>query len=175
MIPEVYSFTLFLMALLLIIALWRGAVRWRVLWLASIGGIGIGQHRAVAMFIPGLVYAAWSDVRLRLRRPRMLIAAALLGLAGLLPYAYLYLRAQAGGAWVYGDPGTLAGLWDQFTGKEGVTLHRLDHLVRRADRQFQPRQRCADHRPVAPRGAARPRRPGDRCAPPRKHAAPRSR
>ncbi|MBK8030142.1 MAG: DUF2723 domain-containing protein [Chloroflexi bacterium] len=132
-IPEVYSYTLFLMALLLIIALWRGAVRWRVLWLASIGGIGIGQHRAVAMFIPGLVYAAWADVRLGLRRPLTLIAAALLGLAGLLPYGYLYLRAQAGGAWVYGDPGTLAGLWDQFTGKEASrfigSITSLDGLI----------------------------------------------
>ncbi len=119
-IPEVYSFTLFLMLLLLIVALWRGEVRGRVLWLASIGGIGIGQHRAVAMLIPGLIYAAWSDVRPALRRPRLLIAAALLGLAGLLPYAYLYLRAQAGGAWVYGEPGTLSGLWDQFMGKEAA-------------------------------------------------------
>ncbi len=132
-IPEVYSFTLFLMALLLSIALWRGDLSGRVLWLASLGGIGIGQHRAVAMFIPGLIYAAWDDVRLVLRRPLTLIAAALLGLAGLLPYAYLYLRAQAGGAWVYGEPGTLAGLWDQFMGKEASrfigSITSLDGLI----------------------------------------------
>jgi len=132
-IPEVYSFTLFLMLLLLIVALWRGAVRGRILWLASIGGIGIGQHRAIAMFIPGLIYAAWSDVHPALRRPRLLIAAVLLGLAGLLPYAYLYLRAQAGGAWVYGEPGTLSGLWDQFIGKEASrfigSITSLDGLI----------------------------------------------
>lgn len=119
-IPEVYSFTLFFVALLLAVALWRGDIRGRVLWLASIGGLGIGHHRALAMLIPGLVYAAWSDVKLALRRPLTVIAAVLLGLAGLLPYAYLYLRAQAGAAWVYGEPGTLAGLWDQFIGKEAA-------------------------------------------------------
>src|SRR5690606_8565875 len=42
----------------------------------------------------------------------------LLGLIGFLPYAYLPLRAQAGAAWVYGEPGTWAGLWEQFTGVE---------------------------------------------------------
>jgi hypothetical protein len=132
-IPEVYSLTLFLVALLLVIALWRGDVRGRVLWLASLGGLGIGHHRAIAMLIPGLVYAAWDAVKPALRRPVTLIAAALLGLAGLLPYTYLYLRAQAGAAWVYGEPGTLPGLWDQFMGKEAArfigSITSLDGLI----------------------------------------------
>lgn len=49
---------------------------------------------------------------------RLLIRSLLLGLVGLIPYLYLYLRAQAGAAWVYGEPGTLAGLWDQVIGRE---------------------------------------------------------
>jgi len=132
-IPEVYSMTLFLVALLLVIALWRGEIRGRVLWLASIGGIGIGHHRAIAMLIPGLTYAAWGDVIPAIRRPRTVIAALLLGLAGLLPYAYLYVRAQAGAAWVYGEPGTLAGLWDQFIGREASrfigSISSIDGLI----------------------------------------------
>ena len=41
-----------------------------------------------------------------------------LGLLGFLPYLYLPLRAKMGAAWVYGEPGTWAGFWDQFLGRE---------------------------------------------------------
>lgn len=53
-----------------------------------------------------------------LRALRRLVLCALLGLVGFVPYAYLPLRAQAGAAWVYGEPGTWAGFWDQFWGRE---------------------------------------------------------
>ncbi len=120
-IAEIYTFGLLLTALLLLLALWRGPLRGRTYWLAFVGGSAIGHHRAAITLIPALVYAAWpavSDTMRRRGRARTLALCLLIGLTGLLPYAYLVLRA--GAPWVYGDPGTLAGLWDQFIGTEAA-------------------------------------------------------
>ncbi|MBI5668123.1 MAG: DUF2723 domain-containing protein [Chloroflexi bacterium] len=48
----------------------------------------------------------------------VLIRCLLLGLLGFLPYVYLPLRANAGAEWVYGQPNTWPGFWDQFFGRE---------------------------------------------------------
>ncbi len=125
-IAEIYTFGLALLAGLLLLALWRGEVRGRVLWLALLGGIGVGHHRAIAFAAPALIYAAWPAIwpagdapqrRARLARIVALgVPLAALGVFG--QYLYLWMRARAGAAWVYGEPGTLAGLWAQFTGAE---------------------------------------------------------
>ncbi len=118
-IAEIYTLTLVFLSGLLLIALWPGPVRGRLYWLALIGGAGVAHHRSIAMAIPALVYAAWSQLTQPLRAvPRRLIVCGLLGVLGFIPYLYLMLRAQAGAAWVYGEPETLAGLWDQFIGRE---------------------------------------------------------
>jgi hypothetical protein len=49
---------------------------------------------------------------------KKLLACLLLGAVGFLPYLYLPLRASAGAAWVYGQPNTWSGFWDQFLGRE---------------------------------------------------------
>ncbi len=118
-IAEIYTMTLFLLLLLLIIALWRPPIPGRVFWLALIGGIAVAHHRALIMVAPALILAVYADLKAMLRKRPLLIFALLgLGLIGLLPYAYLYLRAATGAAWVYGEPGTLQGLIDQFMGRE---------------------------------------------------------
>ena len=118
-IAEVYTFELLILALLLMLALWRGPVRGRIRWLALVGGIGVGHHRAVAMSAPALLYAVWPELRAAPRRFRLLVESLLLGLGGLfLPYVYLPLRAHAGAGWVYGEPGTWRGFWEQFLGVE---------------------------------------------------------
>ena len=118
-IAEVYTMTLFFLPLLLLLALWQPPVRGRLFWLAFIGGIAVSHHRAVAMAIPALLVAVWDDIRTLIRtRPFMLLALIGLGVLGLLPYAYLIIRAQEGAAWVYGDPSTLQGLLDQFFSRE---------------------------------------------------------
>ena len=118
-IAEIYTFGLMLVALLLIFALWHGNVRYRIYALALIGGVAVAHHRAVAMMIPALLYAVWPQLTAQPRRlPRILAGSLLLGLVGFAQYLYLPLRAQTGAAWVYGEPGTLAGLWDQFIGTE---------------------------------------------------------
>ena len=118
-IAEIYTMTLCLLLLLLIVALWRPPIPGRVFWLALIGGIAVAHHRALIMAAPALIVAVYADLKALLRRRPLLIFALLgLGLLGLLPYAYLYLRAVTGAAWVYGEPGTLQGLIDQFMGRE---------------------------------------------------------
>ncbi len=120
-VAEIYSFGLLIMAGLLALALWEPPIRHRLYWLALLGGIGVAHHRAIAMMIPALVYAVWGDLGAEMRRRRIalaLVACLALGLLGFAQYIYLPLREQAGAAWVYGEPGTWTGLWDQFTGRE---------------------------------------------------------
>ena len=119
-IAEIYSFTLLILVLLLTLALWREAISHRIYWLALIGGIGVAHHRAIAMSIPALLYAVWPEFQHtpHTKLPRLILLSLTLGLMGLVQYAYLYLRAQAGADWVYGQPGTLAGLWDEIIGTE---------------------------------------------------------
>lgn len=120
-IAEIYSFTLLFTAALYALAVWwppERAPAWRLAALALVGGAGVAHHRALAMLIPALVLAVWPEVWALRRKPLALVGLLALGLLGFLPYAYLPLRAQAGAAWVYGEPGTWAGLWDQFIGRE---------------------------------------------------------
>ncbi len=92
-----------------------------IYYLAFIGGIAVAHHRAVVTLIPALLFAVWPELTSNLRRlPRQVIISLLLGLIGFIPYIYLPLRANAGAIWVYGEPGTLPGLWTQFMGAEGV-------------------------------------------------------
>ena len=118
-IAEIYTFGLAIVIGLLVLALWRGEIWGRLCWMALLGGIGIAHHRATAMMIPALLVAVWPYLVAEGRRlPRTLLTLLLLGLAGFSQYAYLYLRGQSTSEWVYGDPGKLSGLWDQFIGKE---------------------------------------------------------
>ena len=120
-IAEIYSFTLLLLVLLLILALWKYPIPHRIYWLAFIGGLAIVHHRAIAISIPALLYATWPYFQSQRKRlPRLIGISLLLGLLGLIQYLYLYLRAQAGAAWVYGQPSTLQGLWDEFIGTEAA-------------------------------------------------------
>jgi len=133
-IAEIYSFGLLIMIALLALALWQPPVRQRLYWLALLGGIGVAHHRAIAMMIPALIYAVYPDLRAEGRRlTRALLACFALGLLGFAQYIYLPLRANAGADWVYGEPGTWAGLWDQFIGVEAArfigTIASFDGLL----------------------------------------------
>jgi hypothetical protein len=124
-IAEVYSMSLAITALLLLIALWPGtwSAERRFLWMALIGGIGVAHHRAVAFVAPGLLLAIWPHLRAAGGPSRGLLIKALgLVLIGFLPYIYLPLREHQGGDWVYGEPGTLRGFWIEFSGKEANRL-----------------------------------------------------
>jgi len=123
LIAEIYTFGLLIHMLLLLVALWTPPIKSRLFLLALIGGLGVAHHRATAMLIPALLFAVFADFRAAYngrKLPRRLIACLVLGVIGFIPYIYLPLRANAGAAWVYGDPSTLQGLWHQFTGREAA-------------------------------------------------------
>jgi hypothetical protein len=118
-IAEIYSFTLIFQILLLVIALWRPPIRYRIAWLALVGGAGVAHHRTVILMAPALLYAVWPELKAEVRRKPLMIALWLLiGIIGFLPYLYLPLRANSEAAWVYGEPNTWRGFYDQFQGIE---------------------------------------------------------
>ena len=140
-IAEVYTFGLMFIFAMLLLALYRQPVRGRVYWLALLGGIAVAHHRTIAMIIPALLYAAWPAFVAAWRAgwprlARLLGISLVLGAAGFLQYAYLYARARAGADWVYGQPDSLAGLWDEIVGAEAShligPLTSLDALVENA-------------------------------------------
>jgi hypothetical protein len=118
-IAEIYTFGTMLMMVLLCLALWRGQIKGRIYWLALVGGVAVAHHRAFITMIPALLLATSIHFpRERGKLAQTVGVSLLLGLLGFLPYIYLYLRARAGADWVYGQPGTLSGLWDEFIGRE---------------------------------------------------------
>jgi hypothetical protein len=121
-IAEVYALMLLLLAAMLWIALAprRPETDERRLYLlALLGGLGVAHHRALAMAIPALLFAMGPVLASNPRAlPKRLIVCLLLGLLGFVPYLWLPLRAQAGAAWVYGEPGALDGFLTQFLGRE---------------------------------------------------------
>ncbi|MDX2077539.1 MAG: DUF2723 domain-containing protein [bacterium] len=136
-IAEIYTFGLLIGALLLIIALWKNPIRGRMYWLAFIGGIGVAHHRAIAMMIPALLIAMlpyfWEHRR---EMPKMVIISLLLGCIGFGQYLYMYLRGIAGGAWVYGEPQTWAGVWTQFIGTEASRFIGIPQTAEALQRNF---------------------------------------
>ncbi len=118
---EVYSFGLMLQILLWVIALWRPPINGRIYWLAFIGGVALAHHRSTLVMIPGLVMVVWPYLwEQRRKLPRLVAVSLMLGLAGFVQYVYLYIRGLSGDDWVYGEPGTLSGLRDQFLGEEAA-------------------------------------------------------
>lgn len=140
-IAEIYSFGLVILLALLWLAFpkpaisesplsksvakWRGDLGegFRIYLLALIGGIGVFHHRAIIMAAPALLVAVWGDLwnpaaKRFGRLLRVLVLSVMIGLLGFLPYLYLPARANADALWVYGEPGTWNGFWDQFTGRE---------------------------------------------------------
>jgi hypothetical protein len=128
-IAEIYSFGLVILLALLWVAAHpsTGNPR-RIYWLALIGGLGVFHHRALVMAAPALLYAVWRDFlpdglprtwkAHGIRILRTLGIALVIGLLGFLPYLYLPARASVDAPWVYGEPGTWNGFWDQFSGRE---------------------------------------------------------
>lgn len=126
-VAKPYTMTLAFCALLLLIALWPGVEsRRRVLLLALVGGFAVGHHRMIAFMAPGLLLAGLVPLFRDHRRivPTLLVAIPV-SLIGFLPYLYLPIRAAAGGLYVYGNPVTFAGFWDEFSAREAGHLFRL--------------------------------------------------
>ena len=118
---EVYSLTYFVVLLALYAALKADRTR-RPIWLYVLAvclGLVVAHHRAIALVLPALVLLAgpafWQAAR---RNLWFVLKWGLLALlVAVVPYLYLWLRAQQPGAWIWGDPTTLPGLWRQLFGE----------------------------------------------------------
>ncbi len=122
-IAEIYSMALFLLIILYVIALWKRPIPYRISLLALMGGIGAAHHRGIGLAAPALIYAVWPQLWPTIRQyPLRIVGWLLLGLLGFLPYIYLPIRANAGAAWVYGEPTSWDGFWKQFTAQEAHYL-----------------------------------------------------
>ena len=114
-IAEVYALLLLCAALLVwLVVRWRQdkgrSHRHRLLWTAALVlGLGLGNHLTLLFLVPGLLVLLWPE-RSSWGRPRVLLPAAGLFLAGLAVYTYLPLAAAGQPPVAWGDPRT----WDRF-------------------------------------------------------------
>lgn len=110
-IAEVYTLLLFFAALLMWLAVrWRqGAASGTLLLAALVLGIGLGNHVALLLMVPGAVLILWPERQRILQRPAILPAAIVLLLIGLSIYVYLPLAAAGQPPVNWGNPQT----WEQ--------------------------------------------------------------
>lgn len=117
-IAEVYSFGIFLAALILWLAIRLTETRrdGYAIWLGLALGLAVGHHRSLALLVPGLAAYLWPVLR-RLPPCVWLISAVVCGLTFSV-YLYLPLSAWTGSPWVYGRPDTWSGFWSIVRGSE---------------------------------------------------------
>lgn len=120
-IAEVYSFSLLLVALGVWLAL-RLHERWqsRDWWCLCLTlGAGAAHHRLLLVMAPVALLLAGRGIWQWLRaRPLRVLPSLLAALASFAAYIYLPLRRWQGSIWVYGQPETWRGFWQQFVGNE---------------------------------------------------------
>ncbi len=123
-VAKPYMMTLAFCVLLLAVALWPNlSARRRIVLLALVGGFAVAHHRMIAFMALGLLVAVLTSLLCNLRRalPTLIVAVPIF-LIGFIPYVYLPIRATAHGVWVYGDPSTLQGFWNEFMAVEANHL-----------------------------------------------------
>lgn len=122
-IAEVYSFSLLLTSMVLLLAIELAQTwRWRYWW-SMIGCLGLSaqHHRLLILLIPAALLITFPMGRKKLSDwLRHGVASVFVFLLPFLAYLYLPLRALQGAEWVYGQPGTWTGFWNQFFGREAT-------------------------------------------------------
>jgi hypothetical protein len=120
-IAEVYSFSLLLVGVTFLLGI-QLREQWEPSkWLAAvfIVGTAVTHHRILLFLLPVVFLLAWPQPWTWIRQRAMHSFYSLV--AFVIPfttYLYLPLRARQGAIWVYGQPETWHGLWQQFTGSE---------------------------------------------------------
>jgi hypothetical protein len=119
-VAEVYSFSLLLVSLLLLLGV-ELAERWdegRWALAMVLLGVGVQHHRLLVCLVPVLLWMTAPQLwRRRARWPALAWRSLFLFALPFLAYLYLPLRAWQGAPWVAGRPGTWVGFWDQFLGR----------------------------------------------------------
>ena len=122
-VAEVYSFSLLLTSVVLLLAIQLAqAWHWRYWWL-MIGCLGLStqHHRLLLLLVPSALLITFPMVRKNLSDwLRHGVGSVFVFLLPFLAYLYLPLRALQGAEWVYGQPGTWTGFWNQFFGREAT-------------------------------------------------------
>jgi len=120
-VAEVYSFSLFLMALALLTTLrlverWDGR-DWLVLMFVL--GTAVAHHRLLVLIVPCATIPTIPTLRhQRPFRLKWVLCSLIAFFVPFLAYFYLPLRAVQHSLWVYGRPDTWSGFWAQFLGME---------------------------------------------------------
>ncbi|RPJ40580.1 MAG: DUF2723 domain-containing protein, partial [Candidatus Latescibacterota bacterium] len=109
---EVYSFSLFFLALLLHF-LPDGRDARRLPLAAYLWGLALTNHLGLVLLLPA--FAGWTVLRVRPSRKTLLLAKACF-LVGLTPYALLPVRAADAPLWNWGDPSNLKRFLDHVSG-----------------------------------------------------------
>lgn len=98
-------------------------------WIAAvalIAGLGLANHALFRLWTPVLVVAALA-LRPGRPAPRTVLAPALLGVLALLAYGLLVASALRGPAHNWGDPSTVARLWEHATAR-GIRVAFADEM-----------------------------------------------
>jgi hypothetical protein len=120
-IAEVYSFSLLLATAVLLVGLHLNQQWSRRNWLLGLFllGTAVNHHRLLLLLAPAFLLLILPQFPwVRLRQPRFWLWPMAAILLPFLAYLYLPLRAWQNAYWVYGQPGTWHGFWQQFTGSE---------------------------------------------------------
>jgi len=122
-ITEVYSFSLllFLLGFWLTLRLQRHWSWSSFAGLLLVLGSAVAHHRILGLMLPAFLLMLWPQLRRHWRSPRLLLFSLTLLPLPFLAYLYLPIRAWQGG-WVYGQPGSWRGFWEQFTAAEVAYL-----------------------------------------------------
>ncbi len=117
--PKAYTLNAFLVALGTLLLLRWSETRRRsdFLWAVAVFAISVGNHLTVIALVPALVaFAVMTDASTALR-PRVLITAAALVLAGLAQYLFILVRTLQGAPFLEARARTLGELWAVMTAR----------------------------------------------------------
>lgn len=94
---ELYALQVCILAglLLLVLLWWRQRRAWQLVLLAFSFGLGMGNHLALSLMLPGFTWIVFAAEPKLLKRPGLLALSCLSGLLGACVYLYLPLRHLA--------------------------------------------------------------------------------
>lgn len=110
---EVYALGAFLSALSILMVLGFGQTGqvWRLYAGCAAWACGFGNHLTIAAILPAaLVYGIWKDRRVL--QPRVALTAAIIGIAGVLQYAFIAIRTLQGASYLEARATTIMGVFD---------------------------------------------------------------
>src|SRR5215831_11111912 len=110
LVAEVFSLNNLLAALFIyLLVLWQERPERMGFLIAAafVSGLALSNQQTIVLLGPAVLFLLWRNRRLLLAQPRALALAAAALLAGLLPYAYLFLAAARHPALNWGDPSSL--------------------------------------------------------------------